>query len=72
MEAKEGSTPEAGKEIAADETAEVAGGATASLSTSCGASVSNEAATPGAAMIGIYDGMVELTTHVIETVAGAK
>lgn len=60
-----------GTQISAEQAGEVGGGtATATIGGSC-TGVSNTAATPGEAMIGIYDGAVEVTSHVIETVAGA-
>jgi len=68
MEAKEDKKP-AGTEIAADEADEVGGGtATATVGTCV--SVSSTQATTGQALIDIYDGAVEVTTHVMERVTG--
>jgi hypothetical protein len=60
-----------GTQISAEQAAEVGGGvATVTVGGSC-TGVSNTAPTPGEAMIGIYDGAVEVTSHIIETVVHA-
>jgi hypothetical protein len=67
---------EAGQALSGEQVAEVAGGtgtsctSTATVGTG-GVGVTNSAPTPGEAMTGIYDGLVEVTSHVIETVAKA-
>lgn len=71
MERKEQGTSNAGTELASQDATEVGGGATATVSTSCGVSVSTGAPTTGQALIQVYDGVVEATTHVIETVANS-
>ena len=75
MEDTKDTKPTAGTQISAEQAAEVGGGdgscsASASVGTS-GANVQVQATTPGQAMIAIYDGAVEVTSHVIETVANA-
>jgi hypothetical protein len=69
MESKEQATSNAGTELPVQAAEEVVGGATATVSTGCGVSVSTGAPTTGQALIQVYDGVVEATTHVIETVA---
>jgi len=72
---KQEGTQEAGQPLTGEQVGEVAGGD----GTSCGStvvvsanpSVTNTAGNPGDALIGIYDGMVDATSHVIETVAKA-
>lgn len=60
-----------GTEIAAEQVAEVAGGTASATIGTCGASVSSTNQTSvGAALIDIYEGAVELTTHVAERVTG--
>ncbi|HXF77766.1 MAG TPA: hypothetical protein VN598_02815 [Usitatibacter sp.] len=67
---------EAGRELSSEQAAEVGGGAgtacgaTASVG-SGGVSVQATAPTPGEAMTAIYDGLVDTTSHIIETVAHA-
>ena len=65
---------EAGQDLSNEQAAEVGGGATcgstATVGTS-GGSVTSTAGTPGEAMTSIYDGLVDTTSHVIETVANA-
>lgn len=66
---------EAGKDLSNEQAAEVGGGATTCTSTATvgtsGGSVTTSASTPGDAMTSIYDGLVDTTSHVIETVANA-
>jgi len=75
MEENKPTNPTPGESLPAEQAAEIAGGATSCTSTATagtgGVSVSTSAPTPGEAMIAIYDGMVEVTSHVIETVAKA-
>ena len=65
---------DAGQDLSNEQAAEVGGGATcgstATVGTS-GGSVTSTAGTPGEAMTSIYDGLVDTTSHVIETVAHA-
>jgi hypothetical protein len=68
MEANDEKKEGAGTEIAAEQAGEVGGGdATATIGT-CGGSISSNGPTAGSALIDIYEGAVELTTHVIERV----
>ena len=62
---------DAGKDLSNEQAAEVGGGATCGATATVGSttSVTNSAPTVGEALNGIYDGVVEATTHVIETVA---
>lgn len=70
MEANEDKKP-AGTEIAAEQAGEVGGGTGSATIGTCGASVSSTNNTSvGAALIDIYEGAVELTTHVAERVTG--
>lgn len=65
---------DAGRELSGGQAAEVGGGATCGATATVGTSggnVSSSASTPGEAMTSIYDGVVETTSHVIETVANA-
>ena len=64
---------EAGQELDSGQVGEVAGGAVcgASATLSGNPSVTATAPTPGEALIGIYDGVVDATSHVIETVINA-
>lgn len=65
---------DAGQELDSQQVGEVAGGTPlcgASATLSGNPSVTNTAATPGEALIGIYDGMVDATSHVMETVINA-
>lgn len=65
---------ETGQDLSNEQAAEVAGGATcgatATVGTS-GGSVTSSASTPGDAMTSIYDGLVDTTSHIIETVANS-
>ncbi|MGZ5073031.1 MAG: hypothetical protein ACXWBL_07830 [Usitatibacter sp.] len=63
------------QQISADEATGVSGGdgaqscvATATAGTG-GVNVSNPAPTPGDALIGIYEGFVDVTSHIIERLA---
>jgi len=66
---------EAGKDLSNEQAAEVGGGATtcSTTATVCtgGANMQTTAPTPGDALISIYDGVVDATSHVIETVVHA-
>jgi hypothetical protein len=65
---------EAGQDLSNEQAAEVGGGGTCGASATVGTSggsVTTTAGTPGEAMTGIYDGLVDTTSHVIETVAHA-
>jgi len=68
MEANE-DKKSAGTEIAAEQAGEVGGGTTTVTIGTC-TSASSTQATTGQALIDIYDGAVELTTHVMERVTG--
>ena len=71
MEETKDTNPTPGTQISAEEVADVAGGtSTVTVGAGC-VGVSGTGDTPGQAMISIYDGAVELTSHVIETVATA-
>jgi hypothetical protein len=58
----------AGTEIAVEQAGEVGGGVGSATISSCGVSVQSSGPTVGAALIDVYEGAVELTTHVIERV----
>jgi hypothetical protein len=63
-----------GKELTGEQVGEVAGGdgsCTSTVTVSGNPSISNTAGNPSDALIGMYDGMVDATSHVIETVAKA-
>jgi len=63
------STP--GTQISAEQVGEVAGGdGSVTIGPGC-VGVTSSGATPGQAMVALYDGAVEVTSHVIETVATA-
>jgi hypothetical protein len=67
MEANDEKKP--GTEIAVEQAGEVGGGVGSATVGSCGVSVqSTGQPTVGAALIDVYEGAVELTTHVIERV----
>ena len=61
---------DAGKDLSNEQAAEVGGGATCSTTATVGtsgATVQTTAPSPGDALISIYDGVVDATSHVIET-----
>jgi hypothetical protein len=66
---------EAGQDLSNEQVAGVSGGATTCNSTatvgSGGITVQTTAPSPGDAMTAIYDGLVDTTSHIIETVAHA-
>ena len=63
---------EAGQDLSNEQAADVSGGTTTCSTTATvgtnGASMQTSAPTPGDALISIYDGLVDATSHVIETV----
>ena len=68
MEANEDKKPVAGTEIAAEQASEVGGGtSTVTIGGSC-TSIATTGNTTGAALIDVYEGAIELTTHVLERV----
>jgi hypothetical protein len=69
MESKEQATSNAGTELPVQAAEEVGGGATATVSTGCGVSVSTGAPTTCKALNKVYEGVVETNTHEIETFA---
>lgn len=70
MEAKDKRGEGPGTEIAAEDATEVSGG-DGCTSVSVGGVTVQSGGTPGDAMIAIYDGAVDATSHVIETVANS-
>lgn len=62
----------AGEALSEGQVGTVAGGAdsTASVGT-CGVNVTDRAPDPGTALIDIYEGFVDVTSHVIERLANA-
>lgn len=61
----------AGESLSAEQVTSVAGGdATATAGTS-GVQVTNTAPDPGAALISIYEGFVDVTSHIIERVVNS-
>lgn len=67
---------EAGQALSNEQAAEVSGGAGTTCSSTAtvgsgGITVQATAPTPGEAMTAIYDGLVDTTSHIIETVAHA-
>ncbi|HEX4781437.1 MAG TPA: hypothetical protein VH301_11830 [Usitatibacter sp.] len=66
---------EPGKALSAEQVTEVAGGdgscsTTLTVGTS-GATFATSGSSPGQVLVSVYDGVVEVTSHVIETVAHA-
>ena len=63
----------AGETLSAEQVTNVAGGeSSATVSTSSGISVTQSGAPdPGAALVAIYEGFVDVTSHVIERVVNA-
>jgi len=70
METNEDNKPVSGTEIAAEQVDEVAGGTATTTITACGPSITSSGATVGTTLIDIYEGAVEVTTHVMERVTG--
>ena len=63
---------DAGQDLSNEQAAEVAGGGTCTTTATVGTSggnVTTSAGSPGEAMTSIYDGLVDTTSHIIETVA---
>lgn len=71
METNETPKPEPGTEIAAEQAGEVGGAGSCSATVNIGGVLVDTADTMGDALIGTYEGAVDLTSHVIERVATA-
>ena len=73
---KQEGTQEAGQPLTGEQVGEVAGGdgsCTSSVTVTVPGigTISGSGSSPGDALINVYDGMVDATSHVIETVAKA-
>ena len=70
MEAKETKDTKPGTELAAENAAEVAGGDGCTTTVTAGP-ITVQSGSPSEALISIYEGAVDVTSHVIERVGNA-